>query len=173
LQHAAEKSSQLERRAMSIEREVVDLYGAYLMRNRVGETYDATVSGVTEHGFYATLDAPCVDVHCRLAALPRDEYSLDAYGVRLSGRYRGTSFGLGDRVRVVIEDVSIAQRKILVVPEGLQAEERSREQPKDSGHRRSKRRDRDKQREGERARGRKTRKARKTETGIGAKAKRR
>ena len=66
----AEQSSQRERRAMAIEREIVDLYGAYLMRDQVGESFDATISGVTEHGFYATLDKPFVDVLCRVAALP-------------------------------------------------------------------------------------------------------
>jgi ribonuclease R len=101
---------------MAIEREVVDLYGAYLMRDQVGETFDATISGVTEHGFYATLDAPFVDVLCRAAALPRDQYELDAHGVRLSGMLGGRSYALGDRVRLRIEDVSIAQRKVLAVP---------------------------------------------------------
>ena len=41
------QSSQRERRAMAIEREVVDLYGAYLMRDQVGETFDATISGLS------------------------------------------------------------------------------------------------------------------------------
>jgi ribonuclease R len=112
----AQQSSQRERRSMAIEREVVDLYGAYLMRDQVGETFDATISGVTEHGFYATLDAPFVDVLCRAAALPRDQYELDAHGVRLSGRLGGRSYALGDRVRLRVEDVSIAQRKVLAVP---------------------------------------------------------
>jgi ribonuclease R len=112
----ASQSSQRERRSMAIEREVVDLYGAYLLRDQVGETFDATISGVTEHGFYATRDAPFVDVLCRTAALPRDNYELDAHGVRLRGARSGRSYALGDRVRLRIEDVSIAQRKVLAVP---------------------------------------------------------
>jgi ribonuclease R len=112
----ASQSSQRERRAMAIEREVVDLYGAYLMRDQLGETFDATISGVTEHGFYATLDAPFVDVLCRAAALPRDRYELDSHGVRLRGMLGGRVYALGDRVRLRIEDVSMAQRKVLAVP---------------------------------------------------------
>ena len=116
LKAMAEQSSQRERKSMSIEREVVDLYGAYLMRDQVGETFDATISGVSDHGFYATLDTPFVDVLCRTAALPLDSYELDAHGVRLSGRRTGRSYALGDRVRLRIEDVSMAQRKVLAVP---------------------------------------------------------
>jgi ribonuclease R len=86
------------------------------MRDQVGETFDATISGVSDHGFYATLDTPFVDVLCRTAALPLDSYELDAHGVRLSGRRTGRSYALGDHVRLRIEDVSMAQRKVLAVP---------------------------------------------------------
>lgn len=123
LQHQAHASSQRERRAMAIEREVVDLYGAYLLRNQVGEHLDATISRVVEHGFFATLDAPFVDVLCRSASLPHDRYELDRYGVRLRGARSGRSYGLGDRVRLRIEDVSIAQRKVLAVPADTRIEE--------------------------------------------------
>jgi ribonuclease R len=119
LKTQARQSSQRERRSMAIEREVVDLYGTYLMRDQVGESFDATISGVTEHGFYATLDAPFVDVLCRAAALPHDQYELDAHGVRLRGLRSGRSYALGDRVRLRIEDVSLAQRKVLAVPAEL------------------------------------------------------
>jgi ribonuclease R len=112
----AGQSSQRERRAMSIEREVVDLYGAYLMRDQVGETFDATISGLSDHGFYATLDKPFVDVLCRTASLPFDRYELDAHGVRLRGERSGRNYALGDRVRLRIEDVSMAQRKVLAAP---------------------------------------------------------
>jgi ribonuclease R len=116
LKQQASQSSLRERKSMAIEREVVDLYGAYLLRDQVGETFDATISGVTEHGFYATLDKPFVDVLCRTASLPFDTYQLDAHGVRLHARRSGRSYALGDRVRLRIEDVSIAQRKVLAVP---------------------------------------------------------
>jgi ribonuclease R len=112
----AGQSSLRERKAMAIEREVVDLYGAYLMRDQVGETFDATISGLTEHGFYATLDTPFVDVLCRVASLPRDVYELDQHGVRLRGQRGGRVYALGDRVRLRIEDVSMAQRKVLAAP---------------------------------------------------------
>ena len=160
LQAQAEQSSLRERRAMSIEREVVDLYGAFLMRDRLGETFDATVSGVTEHGFYASLDAPFVDVLCRVAWLPPDVYELDKYGVRLTGQHGGLTYGLGDRVRLEIKDVSIAQRKVLAAPAGLTIEQPKEGEAPVGGYGRQRRRDRNQAREQERVIGRKKRKER-------------
>jgi len=160
LQAQAEQASLRERRAMSIEREVVDLYGAFLMRDRIGETFDATVSGVTEHGFYASLDAPFVDTLCRVAWLPQDVYELDQYGVRLTGQHGGLTFGLGDRVRLEIKDVSIAQRKVLAAPAGLPVPALKEGERPVEGFGRQRRRDRNENREQERVVGRKKRKER-------------
>lgn len=109
-------SSKLERRAMSIEREVVDLYRAIIMQDRVGEVFDATITGLTDHGVFAAIDDPYVDVLCRLSALPRDQWESDAFGIRLKGLRSGQEFALGDRLRVQIEDVSVARRRISATP---------------------------------------------------------
>jgi ribonuclease R len=164
LQAQAEQSSLRERRAMGIEREVVDLYGAFLMRDRIGETFDATVSGVTEHGFYASLDAPFVDTLCRVAWLPPDVYELDQYGVRLTGQHGGLTFGLGDRVRLEIKDVSIAQRKVLAAPAGLPVPAPKEGERPVGGFGRERRRNRNENREQERVLGRKKRKERMLQT---------
>ncbi len=116
LQAQAAESSRLERRAMLIEREVVDLYRAILMRDHVGEEFDASVTGITDHGVFCAIASPCVDVLCRIAALPPDRYEVDRYGTRLFGLNSGTSYSLFDRVRVRIEDVSIARRRISATP---------------------------------------------------------
>jgi ribonuclease R len=115
VQQAAE-SSRLERRAMLIEREVVDLYRAMLMRDRVGDEFPAQITGITEHGIFAAIESPAVDVFIRLAALPADRYETDQYGTRMYGVHSGQSFALFDRLTVRIEDVSIARRRISAVP---------------------------------------------------------
>jgi ribonuclease R len=119
LAQQASESSLLERRAMLVEREVVDLYRALLMRERVGEELDATVTGITEHGIYAAVDAPFVDVFCRMSALPADRYETDRYGTKLCGQRSGICYALFDRIKVRIEDVSISLRKISAVPVGV------------------------------------------------------
>lgn len=126
LQEQAAESSRLERRAMLIEREVVDLYRAMLMRERVGETFDATVTGITDHGVFAAVDSPYVDVLCRTSALAPDRYEVDRYGTRLIGLHSGVSYALFDRLRVRIEDVSIARRRVSAVPVAAEEQEGER-----------------------------------------------
>jgi ribonuclease R len=136
LAEQAVESSRLERRAMVIEREVVDLYRAMLMRERVGEVFNATITGITEHGIYAALDAPYVDVLCRATALFPDRYEVDQHGTRLYGVSSGATYALFDRIAVRIEDVSIARRKISAVPVETQRVEQL-ERPKQQQQRRS------------------------------------
>ena len=124
LAEQATESSRLERRAMLIEREVVDLYRAMLMRDRVGEEFQATITGITEHGIFAAIESPSVDVFCRMAALPPDQYQADQYGTRLVGLASGTTYALFDRLTVRIDDVSIARRRISAVPVHVAAGER-------------------------------------------------
>lgn len=114
----AVQSSRLERRAMSVEREVVDLYRAIIMRAHVGQTFEATVSGISPKGFYCTISTPYVEAFCPVAELGDDYYDYAESGLSWVGRRCGRSFTLGDRLVIRIEDVSIAQRQIVAVPEG-------------------------------------------------------
>lgn len=111
-----ESASRLERRAMLIEREVVDLFRAMIMQDRVGEIFDAKVTGIAEHGVFASIDAPFVDVLCRLATFPRDDWETDTFGIRLTGAKSGKSFELGQSMQVKIEDVSLSRRKVSALP---------------------------------------------------------
>jgi ribonuclease R len=120
----AAASSRLERRAMGVDREATDLYRAILMKDRVGEHFDATITGVAEHGIYVSFEEPFVDGRCPIDTLGDDWYELDELGLRLVGRRTGQSFSLGDRVTVRIENVSIAERQISCVLESRLPEDR-------------------------------------------------
>jgi ribonuclease R len=125
----AATSSRLERRAMQVDREATDLYRAIMMKDRVGESFPATISGVAEHGVYVTFDEPFVDAKAPIATLGEDWYELDELGLRLVGRRSGQSFAAGDRVVAKIENVSISERQIQVAferPEGEEGSERPR-----------------------------------------------
>ncbi len=61
LEEMAIQSSDRERAAMKVEREVVSFYACLMVKDRVGEEFDATVSGLTEQGFFAELDGLYID----------------------------------------------------------------------------------------------------------------
>ena len=61
LRRMAEHSSERERAAMKCEREVNALYACLLMEDRVGEEFAATVSSITDFGFFVELDSEHVE----------------------------------------------------------------------------------------------------------------
>jgi ribonuclease R len=137
-QLAAECSAH-ERRAVEAEREVVDMYRAYLMRERVGEELDGVVTGVTSFGVFVECVEPFVEGLIKLEGLGDDSWELDEKLMRLGGRRTGVSFGLGDRVRVRVDNVSVARRRIdlgLVRDETAEAEAAAAAQAALTQHRR-------------------------------------
>ncbi len=112
LRASATDSSVRERAAMEVEREVVDLYRALFMRERVGQTFEGRVSAVTSGGLYITLDEPFVDVLVRYEALGPDRYEVSENELSAVGQRSGDTVSLGDRVQVEIEDVAILRRTV-------------------------------------------------------------
>jgi ribonuclease R len=110
IRSAATESSQRERASMMVEREVVDLYRTLLMVNRVGETYEGVVTGVTGTGVYVALDDPFVDVLVRFENLGTDEYQLTEDELAVVGTRSGDRIELGQRLTVIIEEASILRR---------------------------------------------------------------
>lgn len=110
LAEAALLSSKNERRAMEVEREVSNLYRAFLMRDKVGARYAGIVGGFSGSGVYVTLEAPFVDVMVRFEDLGGDRYELDDTGLRAVGERSGDAVQLGDAMLVEIVDVSLIRR---------------------------------------------------------------
>lgn len=112
LQKMASDASFSERSAMQTEREVVDIYRAYFMRDRIGDAFDGTISGVMGFGLFVVIDQPFIEGLVRVEALSDDYYLFDEVTARLVGRRSGRVFALGDTVRVEVQSVSVVRRKI-------------------------------------------------------------
>ena len=112
LQKMAADASFAERSAMEAVREVVDIYRAYFMRDRVGDVFDGTISGVMGFGVFVVIDQPFIEGLVRVEALSDDYYLFDEVTARLVGRRSGRTFALGDTVKVEVQSVSVVRRKI-------------------------------------------------------------
>jgi ribonuclease R len=112
LQKMAAESSFSERAAMEVEREVVDLYRAFFLRDRIGDVFEGVISGVAGFGVFVVVDDPFVEGLVRVEALSDDYYVFDEAGARLVGRRSGRTFALGDSVRVEVQSVSVVRRKV-------------------------------------------------------------
>lgn len=137
LRRQAVESSRLERRAMNVERDVVDLYRCILMRDRVGEDFSGYISSVDSHGFRVAFDEPFVEATVSVDVLRDDYYSLDDLGIRLRGQRNARAFGLGDRIEVRLEEVSISNREMKAVPVDLADRDFDMDRPPRRRNRRS------------------------------------
>ncbi len=106
---AAEQASQCERNADMAERDVDDLWKAYLMKDRVGEVFDATISSVTNFGCFVALDNT-VEGLVRVEDLPDDAYLFLDKQLKLKGSAH--VFSIGDKVKVQLTNVNLHTRNL-------------------------------------------------------------
>jgi len=111
LHELAVEASGYERRAMEAEREAVSMYRAYLMREQLGESFDARVSGVTNFGVFVEIDEPFVEGLIRSEDLG-EPTEFDPLALRVTGKNTGLSLALGDCVQVKLINVSVPRRRI-------------------------------------------------------------
>ncbi len=108
---AADTSSQTERKAQELEREVEKMKKAQYMLNYVGQRYDGVISGVTNFGIYVQLDNT-VEGMVRLDTLQDDFYDYDEGKYRVIGRTTGKVYSLGDEVTIMVAGASPEDRQI-------------------------------------------------------------
>ncbi len=111
VQEVAELSSVREREAMEAERDSVQMKEAEYMRDRIGEDYQAVVSGVANFGIFVELPN-LIEGLVRVEDLPHDYWVFDAVHYRLRGERTGRMFQLGQEVRVVVANADVALRRI-------------------------------------------------------------
>jgi ribonuclease R len=110
LEDMAAQSSERERAAMQVEREVVSFYAALMMKDRLGEEFDATVTGLVEFGFFVELDEVHVEGLVRADSLgigTRFDKALHSF--TLPGGFR---VRVGQKARVRLVNVNLALRRI-------------------------------------------------------------
>jgi ribonuclease R len=112
LRLAAVESSRLERRAMEIEREVMDLHRCVVAQQHIGEVHTGLVSGLSNAGPFVQIDRPFIDVMLRVQELSGGDWRMDDLGIRLVNERTGMSFALGDEVTFEITEVSMPRRTV-------------------------------------------------------------
>jgi ribonuclease R len=111
----AEHASTRERASIQAERDTKALFCAHYMRDRIGDRFEGTVTGLASSGLFVTLDEPPVDGMVRRALLERDgreRWMLDDLGARLLASKSGRTITVGDRVIVSVIDASSTRRQI-------------------------------------------------------------
>ncbi len=110
--HLSLHCSERGRRADEASREVDERYRAAWMEKHVGSEFDGTISGVTSFGLFVELTDSKVNGLIHVTQLPNDYYHFDPVRKTLAGERTGSSFRLGDPVRVLVLRASVEDRRI-------------------------------------------------------------
>ena len=108
---AGAELSEREITAERAERDVDDLYKLAYMSDKLGEEFDAIVSGVTAHGGYCELENT-VEGLIPYEDLPDDGYEFFADKFMLKGRTH--SFRMGDSLRIRIIACDLGKMKVIM-----------------------------------------------------------
>jgi ribonuclease R len=108
----SEQCSSLERNAEAAEREVLNWKKVAWIEDKVGETFDALVTGVTHFGLFLQLETNLVEGLMHVEKLGDERFEFDAGRQELCGSRSGERYGLGRRMRVRVERVDRVLQRV-------------------------------------------------------------
>ncbi len=101
-----------ERRADEASRDVEAWLKCYFMKNKLGEEFTGTITGVTQFGLFVQLDEMFVEGLVHITDLGADYFQFDEARHELRGERTGKRYQLTDKIKVQVSRVDIDARKI-------------------------------------------------------------
>jgi ribonuclease R len=111
VENVSEISSENERIAEKLERDVTDLKKAEYMKNHVGEEFEGIISSVTGFGMFIQLNNT-IEGLVRIEDLDDDYYEYIPEQLKLIGTKSKKEYKLGQSVKVKVENVTVKNREI-------------------------------------------------------------
>jgi ribonuclease R len=112
LHSIADESSQAERRADEAERGLMEWKKMKFMERRIGEDFDGLIISVTKFGFFVELTDLFVEGLVPLNTLADDRYIYHEDTRQIIGQRSRKTYGLGNRVRVLVDRIDPVKKKI-------------------------------------------------------------
>lgn len=112
LESLAIHSSEREVSATEAERDSIKLKQVEYLLPKIGEEFDAVISGVTDRGLYVELTETRADGMVRISAIGEDYYVYDEKRYRIVGERTKKQYTLGDPVRVTLLAARIPEREL-------------------------------------------------------------
>lgn len=123
-----------ERRADEASRDVEAWLKCWFIKDKLGEEFTGTVSGVTTFGIFVTLDALYVEGLVHITELGADYFQYDEARHELRGERTGKRYQLTDRVTVQVSRVDLEARKIDLVLASSESAAPAYGKPKSAAH---------------------------------------
>ncbi|HOZ88243.1 MAG TPA: VacB/RNase II family 3'-5' exoribonuclease, partial [Bacteroidia bacterium] len=112
LEFLSKHSSDMERTAAEAERASVKYKQVEFMSDKVGQTFDAVISGVTEWGIYAEIVENRCEGMIKARDLTGDTFSYDRENYRYVGRNTNKIYSLGDPVRIIVKSADLTKKQL-------------------------------------------------------------
>ena len=107
-----EHCSDMEQVSQNAERDSIKYKMVEFMADKIGNTYDAHISGLTSYGIYAQID----ETHCEgmipIRDLGDDYYDFDEKNFVIVGRRHHTKYQLGDPIRIQVARANLERKQL-------------------------------------------------------------
>ena len=107
-----EHCSDMEQVAQNAERESIKYKMVEFMGDKIGEIYDAHISGITSYGIYAEIDENHCEGMVPLRDLKGDYYDFDERNYCLVGRRHHSKYQLGDPIRIQVAKANMEKKQL-------------------------------------------------------------
>ena len=107
-----EHCSEMELVAQNAERDSIKYKMVEFMADKVGETYDAHISGITSYGIYAEIDENHCEGMIPMRDLGDDYYDVDERNFCLVGRRHHHKYQLGDAIRIQVARADLEKKQL-------------------------------------------------------------
>lgn len=112
LDDIAKRISRNERKAVEAERESNKYFQTLFMKDRIGEEFEGTVSGIAEFGMFVKMDENQCEGMIPVADIPGDRFYFDAEKYKIVGANTKMQYNFGDKVKVKVLEVDTRKRQI-------------------------------------------------------------
>ena len=107
-----EHSSDMEQLAQSAERDSIKYKMVEFMSDKLGDIYDAHISGITSYGVYAEIDENHCEGMIPMRDLDDDYYDFDERNFCLVGRRHHHKYQLGDAIKIQVAKANIEKKQL-------------------------------------------------------------
>lgn len=105
-------SSNMEQIAANAERASIKYKQVEFMSERLGQTYDGVISGVTEWGLYVELNENKCEGMVPVRDLDDDYYEFDEKNYCLRGRRKNKVYSLGDAITIKVARANLEKKQL-------------------------------------------------------------
>ncbi len=107
-----EHCSGMEQLAQNAERDSIKFKMVEFMGDKIGNEYDAHISGITSYGIYAEIDENHCEGMVPMRDLDDDYYDFDEKNFLLRGRRHHHKYQLGDPIRIKVARANVEKRQL-------------------------------------------------------------